>query len=157
MQFWKKAILCVFGIELLGNASGLVTFLSVNGWYDALQRPPGTPPDGVFGPVWLTVYAMVGLSLALVWHKPTEVFFKRRALRWFAFQFGLNLLWTPAFFGLQRIDLALVIIVPLLIAIGLTFRAFSPISRPAAGLLVPYLLWVGYATYLNMGFLVLNR
>ena len=156
MQFWKKALLCVFAVELLGNASGLVTFLSIDGWYDALQKPPGTPPNGVFGPVWLIVYAMMGIGLALIWHRPAETRVKRRALRWFGLQFGLNLLWTPAFFGLQRIDLALVIIVPLLLFIGLTVRATLPVSRPAALLLLPYFAWVGYATYLNLGFLVLN-
>jgi tryptophan-rich sensory protein len=157
MAFWKKALLCVLAIVLLGNASGLVTFLSVDGWYDGLQRPIGTPPNWLFGPVWLTIYAMIGLALALLWDRPTETKTKRRALRLFGLQMGLNLLWTPAFFGLQRIDLALVIIVPLVVLIALTIRAAYPISRPAACLLLPYLLWVGYATYLNVGFFVLNR
>lgn len=156
MQFWKKALLCVFAVELLGNASGLVTFFSIDGWYAALEKPSGTPPNGVFGPVWLTVYAMMGVGLALIWNQPAETRLKRRALRWFGLQFGLNLLWTPAFFGLQRIDLAFAIIVPLLLLIGLTVRATLPISRPAARLLLPYFAWVGYATYLNLGFLVLN-
>ena len=156
MQLWKKVLICVPAVVLLGNASGVVTFLSVDGWYDALQRPPGTPPDAVFGPVWLIIYAMLGVALALIWHRPIELFFKRRALKWFVFQFGLNLLWTPAFFGLQRIDLALLIIIPLLLAIGLTMRAAYPVSRSAALLLLPYFLWVGYATYLNIGFWVLN-
>jgi len=156
MQLWKKILICVLGIELLGNASGLVTFLSVDGWYDTLQRPPGTPPNGTFGPVWLVVYAMIGTALALIWHRPTELKLKRRALKWFAVQFGLNLLWTPAFFGLQRIDLALLVILPLLLAIGWAIRSAYPVSRPAAALMLPYFLWVGYATYLNVGFLVLN-
>ena len=157
MQFWKKALICVVGVELLGNASGVVTFLSVDGWYDTLQRPPGTPPNWLFGPVWTTLCAMLGLALALLWHRPTELLLKRRALKWFGIQLGLNLLWTPAFFGLQRIDLALVVIVPLLLAIGWTIRVAYPVSRPAAALMLPYLLWVGYATYLNVGFLLLNR
>lgn len=156
MQFWKKVLICIVGVELLGNASGLVTFLSVDGWYDALQRPPGTPPDWLFGPVWTTLYAMVGVAVALLWHRPTELQLKRRALKRFGLQLGLNLLWTPAFFGLQRIDLAMIVIVPLLVAIWLTIRAAYPVSRPAAFLLVPYFLWVGYATYLNAGFWFLN-
>jgi len=156
MSFWKKAMLCVLAIELLGNASGLVTFFSVDGWYASLQRPPGTPPNAVFGPVWLAIYAMIGVALALLWHCPADTRAKRRALRLFALQMGLNLLWTPAFFGLQRIDLALVVILPLLVLIALTVRAAAPISRLAATLLLPYFLWVGYATYLNIGFLLLN-
>lgn len=156
MQLWKKVLICVVAIELLGNASGLVTFLSVDGWYDALQKPPGTPPNWVFGPVWLVVYAMMGLALALLWHRPVELQLKRRALKWFGVQLGLNLLWTPAFFGMQRIDLALLVILPLLLIIGLTMRVAYPVSRRSAVLLLPYFLWVGYATYLNIGFLVLN-
>lgn len=156
MQLWKKVLICVVGVELLGNASGLVTFISVDGWYAALQRPPGTPPDWIFGPVWTTLYAMLGVALALLWHRPTELQLKRRALRWFGVQLGLNLLWTPTFFGLQRIDLAMIVIVPLLVAIGLTIRAAYPVSRPAAALFLPYFFWVGYATYLNAGFLLLN-
>lgn len=156
MRFWSKAFICVFVLELLGNASGLVTVFSMDGWYEALERPPGTPPDWLFGPVWLVLYAMMGLSLALVWERATGTRAKRGALRCFGVQFGLNLLWTPAFFGLQRIDLALLVIVPLLIMIVWTLRAFYPISRPAAGLLLPYVVWVVYAAYLNVGFLVLN-
>lgn len=156
MQFWKKALLCVLAVELLGNASGLVTFLSIDGWYAALQKPPGTPPNGVFGPVWLTVYAMIGISLALIWDRSGEAAARRRALRWFALQFGLNLLWTPFFFGLQRIDWALVIILLLLWAIVRAMRAAFLVSRAAGWLFLPYLLWVGYATYLNVGFLLLN-
>ena len=156
MQLWKKVLISVLAVVLLGNASGLVTFLSVDGWYDGLQRPPGTPPNWIFGPVWTTLYVMIGVALALLWHRPTELQLKRRALKRFGLQFGLNLLWTPAFFGLQRIDLALVVIVPLLLMVGLTIRAAYPVSRPAAVLLLPYFLWVGYATYLNVGFLMLN-
>ena len=157
MSFWKKALLCVFTVVLLGNASGLVTLFSIDGWYDALQAPPGTPPNWVFGPVWTLLYIMIGLALALLWNQPASARLKRRALRLFAYQMGLNLLWTPAFFGLQRIDLALAIILPLLVLIGLTIRAAARISRPAAALLLPYFLWVGYATYLNVGFLLFNR
>jgi len=156
MTLTRKILLSIAAVVLLGNASGLVTFLSVDGWYDQLVRPPGTPPDGTFGPVWLLIYTLLGLAVALVWHQPAEVRIKRRALRLFTLQFTLNLLWTPAFFGLQRIDLALAVILPLLLTIVLNIRAFLPIHRTAAWLLLPYLLWVGYATYLNIGFLLLN-
>ncbi|MEM0967058.1 MAG: TspO/MBR family protein [Verrucomicrobiota bacterium] len=156
MPFWKKAVICIVTIEVLGNASGLVTLFSLEGWYDSLKKPPGTPPTGTFGPVWLIIYAMMGLSLALLLSKEAQRSLKRRALTWFVVQFCLNLSWTPAFFGLQRIDLALVIIIPMLLAILMTIRSSWPVSKTAALLLLPYLLWVGYATYLNAGFLVLN-
>lgn len=156
VTFWKKAILSVLVIQLLGNASGLVTLFSVDGWYDALVRPPGTPPDALFGPVWLVIYTLVGVALARLWDASGRTVWKRRALRCFGLQFALNLLWTPAFFGLQRIDLALVVILSLLVSIALTIRYARPVDQGAAILLVPYLLWVGYATYLNIGFWLLN-
>jgi tryptophan-rich sensory protein len=156
MSFWKKVLLCVLVVELLGNISGLVTASAIGSWYEALQRPPGTPPNWLFGPVWLSLYAMIGVALALLWHRPAGTKLKRRALAFFGLQFGLNLLWSPVFFGLQQIELAAAIIVLLLCLIGLTMRLAFPISRTAAGLLLPYFLWVGYATYLNVGFWVLN-
>lgn len=156
MAFWIKALLSIFVIQLLGNASGLVTMLSVDGWYGSLVRPPGTPPDALFGPVWLIIYTLVGLSLALLWDASGRTCRKRPALRCFGLQFALNLAWTPVFFGLQRIDLALLVIFPLLLMIGLTIRYVYPVDRRAAALLIPYLIWVGYAAYLNCGFLLLN-
>lgn len=156
MAFWKKVLLSIFVIQLLGNASGLVTFLSVDGWYETLARPPGTPPDALFGPVWLVIYTLLGFALALLWDASGATGWKRRALRCFGLQFALNMLWTPAFFGLQRIDLALLVILPLFLSIGLTIYYAYPVDRRAAVLILPYLLWVGYASYLNFGFWFLN-
>jgi tryptophan-rich sensory protein len=156
MAFWKKLLLSVVTVQLLGNASGLVTFVALDGWYESLTRPPGTPPEGVFGPVWFVVYTMIGAALALLWDSPASTGPKRKALQRFALQFGLNLLWTPLFFGLQRIDLAFGLILLLLLAILLSITAAYRVRPLAALLLVPYALWVGYATYLNLGFLLLN-
>ncbi|MEM7790738.1 MAG: TspO/MBR family protein [Verrucomicrobiota bacterium] len=156
MAFWKKAVLCIIVVELLGNASGLITFLSIEGWYEDLVKPPGNPPNGVFGPVWTTLYALKGIALAMIWDSAAETHLKRPALRWFGLQFVLNLLWTPAFFGLHRIDLAFFIIVPMLFAIGMSILTFRRVNPTAAALIVPYFLWVGFATYLNAGFWILN-
>ena len=157
MKFWQKALIGVVGVLLLGNASGGVTFLSIENWYATLERPPGTPPNGVFGPVWTVLYAMMGYALALIWHLPKETEGKRCALKWFGIQMVINLMWTPAFFGFHRPGIALVIIVLLLVSIGITIVRFLPLSRWAGWLLVPYFAWVGYATYLNAGFWWLNR
>lgn len=153
---WKLAISVVVA-ELLGGLGGVVTAGSIDGWYAALEEPPGTPPNAVFGPVWSVLYACIGVSFALVWDRVPAGPAKRRALLWFAAQALLNLLWSPLFFGAQQLGWALVNIVALLVAIVGTIRAFHPLHRPAAWVLVPYLLWVGYATYLNAGFWWLNR
>lgn len=126
------------------------------GWYAGLNRPPGTPPDWIFGPVWIVLYLSIGLASALVAAMPAE----RRVRGWLlatVVQLLLNAAWTPLFFGWHRTDLSLVVIGLLLIAIITTIVLFWR-TRPLAGqLLVPYALWVGYATYLNAGFVVLNR
>jgi len=157
MKFWVKLLICILGVQLLGNASGLVTFLSLDDWYSQLQRPPGTPPDGAFGPVWFVIYCLIGISLALIWDADNPAGKKKPALSWFTVQMVFNLCWTPAFFGFQQPGWALVIIIGLLVSIGGTIRSFCQINRTAAALLTPYLLWVAYATYLNAGFWLLNQ
>lgn len=138
---------------LVGAAGGSVTASSVRGWYLTLARPPGVPPNWVFPVVWTTLYIMVGTSAWLAWRQPGH----QRALRLWGWQLLLNAFWTPAFFGLQSPALALAIILPLLGLIVLTVRAFWTLDRRASLLLLPYGLWCGYATYLNGGFLWLNR
>lgn len=157
MAFWIKALLCIFTVSILGNLSGLLTVSSIGGWYETLQRPPGTPPNAVFGPVWMLLYVMMGYALALVWHTKAEKIAKRRAYYVFAIQMILNLSWTPLFFGLHRMDIALIVIWFLVATIGVAIYLFRPVNRWASMLLVPYFFWVVYASYLNAGFLMLNR
>ena len=116
MRFWKKATLCILTVELVGNASGLVTFSSIGDWYVTLERPVGTPPNGIFGPVWTLLFGLMGYALALVLAEESGPK-RKEALRWFSVQFLLNLAWTPAFFGWHRIDWALWIIIFLIFAI----------------------------------------
>ena len=155
MKFWKKAVICILIIEVVGNASGLVSFGSIKDWYAMLERPPGTPPNGIFGPVWTLLFGLMGFALALVISEGSGRA-RRIGLRWFSIQFLLNLAWTPAFFGWHRMDIALGIIGLLIVAVAVTIRQFGKVHRIAGWLLVPYLLWVGYASYLNAGFLLLN-
>ncbi len=157
MPLWLKASLCALACVLLGGASGFVTAGSIPGWYASLERPPGTPPNAVFGPVWTLLYAMMGVAFARVWHLAPPVREKRRALSLFVAKMLLNLAWTPIFFGAHRLGLALAVILALWLAILLTILAFRRFDRSSALLLCPYLLWVGYASYLNAGFWLLNR
>jgi len=157
MSFWVKILVAVVSIEILGSASGLLSLGSIEGWYQTLDRPSGTPPNAIFGPVWTLLYAAIGTALARVWHRAPEGEDKRAALTWFAGQFALNLAWTPVFFGAHWVGLALLLILLLLAAIAETLRRFSRLDRVAGWLLCPYLLWVAYASYLNAGFWWLNR
>ncbi|MEK7953362.1 TspO/MBR family protein [Luteolibacter soli] len=157
MPLWLKIVLCILAAEILGGLGGFITASSIGSWYAALERPPGTPPNAIFGPVWTVLYAMMGIAFALIWHRAPSDSAKRRALTAFFVQLALNLAWTPVFFGAHQLAAALVIIVLLIIAIMVTIARFRRLDRLAAALLVPYLLWVCYATYLNAGFMILNR
>ena len=136
----------------LGSASGLSSLGGDDSWYQDLVKPPGTPPPWIFGPVWSILYVMMGVSVGRLIHRGG------RLVVWvFALQFVLNLLWTPVFFGKQEIAVALAIIVAICLGLAATIRMAGKSDRVAAWLLVPYLLWVSYAAYLNAGIFWLNR
>lgn len=137
---------------LVGAVDAAVTEPSVRTWYLSLARPPGTPPNWVFGPVWAVLYVMMAVAAWLVWRRAED----RRALRLWGWQLLANALWSPIFFGLHQTGVALAEMVALVLLIGLTIAAFARHSRPAALLMLPYLLWTCYAAYLNAGFWWLN-
>ena len=128
----------------------------MNAWYQELVKPYGTPPNWVFGPVWTTLYAMIVASIVIyLRNRPADAGHSVTTL--LVVHIVSNLIWTPLFFRLQSIALALVDIVILDITLALLIVAFWKVSKPASVLLWPYMLWVSYATYLNVAFLVLNR
>ncbi len=152
-------LLVACGVSL---AAGVIGSLAVGGqgfssWYAAIQKPGFTPPSWVFGPVWTALYLLMGVAAFLVWQKGLGSRVVRIALVWFLVQLALNAAWTPVFFGLQRIGLAMVVIVLLWVVIVVTMYSFFRVSRPAGMLLVPYLLWVSFATVLNASIWHLNR
>lgn len=142
----------------VGGLSGYFTSSSVAGWYRTLEAPPFAPPDWVFGPVWTALYIMMGWAAFLVASETgCTARHRRRALGLFFLQLALNFLWSLLFFGLERPDLALIDILALWIAIGLTWRQFARVARLAGWLLVPYWAWVSFAAVLNAGFWWLNH
>lgn len=136
--------------------NGVVTSLSVEDWYPSLIKPPGTPPDWVFPLVWGVLFVLMALAGWQAWRGcgPRSC---GPAMTRFGCQLGLNLGWTALFFGLRSPTLALMELPLLLAAIGVTITTFWRIAPVAALALVPYLLWVSYATYLNAGILLLNH
>jgi tryptophan-rich sensory protein len=139
---------------MVSGLGGAVTATSVGTWYQALEKPVFNPPDWVFAPVWTTLYVLIAIAGWRVWRARAAA--GRRALMVFAVQLALNLAWSFLFFGLQRIDLALVEIVILLFAILANTVVFWRIDRVAGALFVPYLLWVAYATLLTAALWRLN-
>ncbi|TVR96547.1 MAG: tryptophan-rich sensory protein [Rhodospirillales bacterium] len=127
---------------------GAVTAGSVETWYPRLIKPGFTPPDWVFGPVWTVLYVMMAVAAWLVWRR-TGFVGGRVPLGLYAVQLTLNLGWSVLFFGLRWIGVALAEIALLWVAIAATAITFGHVDRRAGWLLVPYLLWVGYATVLN--------
>lgn len=153
---WTKLLVTVIGSELAGIIGSVFTVSSIPTWYATLNRPPLSPPNWLFGPVWTTLYALMGIAAFLVWKKGLDRKDVKLALGIFLGQLVLNSLWSIIFFGLQNPGAALVEIIFLWLAIVATIIAFAKISKSAAWLLLPYLLWVSFAAYLNYSIWTLN-
>lgn len=124
-------------------------------WYAGLAKPAWNPPNEIFGPVWTVLYGIMAVAAWLVWQRGGFAV-QRRALTLFLGQLVLNAAWTPLFFGLHLLGIAFAEILLLLVLIGLTMRAFFRVNLPAGWLMVPYFLWVGFATVLNFTLWRLN-
>ena len=153
----KLVVSCAvpFLVGLMGSL--FTTADTLGNWYADLNKPFFNPPNWIFGPVWTTLYIMMGISAYLVWQKDINSKAVRIVLACFIVQLFLNAIWTPLFFGLHSPLLGLIDIVLLLNAIIVTIFAFFQISRIAALLLIPYLAWVSFATVLNASTYFLNR
>lgn len=152
------ALVISIGICLAAGAiGGLSTASSVGSWYAGLNKPSFNPPSWVFGPVWTTLYILMGLAAWLVWLRRAEHAGVKWALVIFAIQLVLNVAWSFLFFGLRSPLAAFVDLVVLWIAILATVMAFARVSSTAAALLIPYLLWVSFAGVLNFTIWQLNR
>lgn len=136
----------------LGTASGLSTVSGGGDWYAKLQKPFGNPPVWVFGPVWSLLYVLMGVALGRLIHRR-----EGSTVILFVIQFLFNLAWTPVFFGAHSIGWALVIIFGMWLFLTLTIWSAEKVDRISAWLLLPYLLWVMYATYLNAAIGWVNR
>ncbi|MET6991322.1 TspO/MBR family protein [Sediminicola arcticus] len=141
---------------LIGFLSSFATQSSINDWYVTLNKPSFNPPNWIFAPVWTLLYIMMGIAAGLVWARGFYHVWVKTALYHFGFQLLLNALWSIVFFGFQNPLMALLVIVTLLIMIVLTINWFKVVYRPAAYLMIPYLLWVGFAMVLNYKIWELN-
>lgn len=138
-----------------GSIGNLATLPNLPGWYAALEKPSFNPPNWVFGPVWTTLYVLMGIALWLVWISAKK-HSKRRAYWLFGAQLVFNALWSIVFFGLHAPWLALGVLVALFVVIVATAKEFRIFSPWAAILLIPYAAWVMFAGFLNTAIAVLN-
>jgi translocator protein len=151
----KKLIGSIVVTQLAGILGAVFTTPSISTWYATVNKPVFNPPNWIFGPVWTLLYLMMGVALYLVIIEKNSAN-KKVALKYFWIQLGLNTLWSIIFFGMQLPALALLEIVILWYMILMTIRKFLPISKTAGYLLVPYILWVSFASVLNLAIAILN-
>ncbi len=157
MRNFLKLIGSIVLCELVGIISTPFTIASIPTWYRTLNKPFFSPPNWVFGPVWTILYALMGVSLYLVRKKGIKNKKTRTAILYFMIQLTLNFLWSLIFFGLHSPVWAFVTIVFLWITILILMMKFYPLSKTAAYLLIPYIIWVSFASLLNLSIVVLNR
>ena len=146
----------IFLCQLAGIIGSVFTFQAIPGWYAQLVKPEFSPPNWVFGPVWITLYTLMGISAYMIYKKGFEKKNVKLALSFFGGQLILNALWSILFFGLQSPLSALVCIIALLLMILATMVLFWRISKNAALLMIPYVLWVSFASILNYFIWALN-
>lgn len=151
-----KLILSILLPLAIGALSGFFTVTGVGSWYQTIQKPSWNPPNWIFGPVWTSLYILMGIALYLVWKSDAAPALKRMAILLFSVQLVLNFFWSLIFFNQHAIGWALVEIIILWLAILVTIFVFARISNAAAWLLVPYISWVSFASILTYTIWKLN-
>jgi len=151
-----KLVISLVVCQCAGIIGSILTAPAIPTWYATLEKPPFTPPNWLFAPVWTTLYILMGISLFLVWRKDGKGSKYKSAFIMFFVQLILNSLWSILFFGLKIPILAFIEILILWIAILVTIFLFFQKSKLASFLLIPYILWVSFATFLNGTIMILN-
>jgi len=153
---WLLLVGCVVLCLAAGMIGSFFTFSAIPAWYATLVKPALSPPNWLFGPVWTTLYILMGAALYMVRESGASKPRVADASRWFGLQLALNTAWSIIFFGLKSMPLALLEIAVMWLVIAITMEKFRKISRNAFLLLVPYLAWVSFAMLLNASLWLLN-
>lgn len=151
-----KLMLFIAVCQLAGLIGTIFTFDAIPTWYATLNKPFFNPPNYLFGPVWTVLYTLMGISAYLIYREGTKKKDVKEALNIFWIQLILNSLWSIIFFGMKNPSLAFVEIIFMWVAILVTIIKFYKVSKTAAYLLIPYLLWVSFASILNLSIVLLN-
>jgi benzodiazapine receptor len=144
-----KLLISLIVCQSAGFIGSIFISPAIPTWYVTLNKPPFTPPNWLFSPVWIFLFVLMGISAFLVWSKGLDDKRVKTALSIFAVQLILNILWSAVFFGFRSPLAGLIEIVILWIAIWLTILNFFKVSKTAGLLLMPYILWVSFAAVLN--------
>jgi len=159
---WFKLFISIVLCEGAGIIGSIFTFSAIPAWYQTLNKPVFSPPNSVFGPVWTTLYFLMGISVYLIWASLGQTEKDRRkvaknALLFFWIHLLFNVSWSVAFFGLRSPFFGLINIVILWVLIAIVLYKFWRINKWAGALLLPYLAWVSFATILNLSIWLLNK
>ena len=150
---WTIVIAAVMTLLVLGIGGGMTT---VGSWYWNLRKPSWNPPDWIFGPAWTLILALAATAGVLAWDS-ADAAGRARIAALFVVNIVLHMLWTPLFFNMRRPDWALVEVPFLWLSVLSLMIGLAPFSSAAPWLLLPYLLWVGFAAYLNLTIVRMNR
>lgn len=150
IKSWPKLIFSILLAQSAGLIGTVFTFDAIPTWYATLVRPSFAPPNWVFGPVWTVLYTLIGISLYLIWTN------KKGSLKLFLFHLLLNAIWSPIFFGARNLGLALIVIVIMDLTLIMIIKSFYKVNKVAGLILIPYLMWISFATVLNFSFWQLN-
>jgi tryptophan-rich sensory protein len=151
-----KLVISIVVCQCAGAIGSIFTASSIPTWYATLNKPVFTPPNWLFAPAWITLYLLMAIAAFLVWRRGLHIKPVRIALILFLIQLIINVVWSVVFFGLQSILSGLIVIVILWIMILFTIIQFYKVSVAAGSLMIPYILWVTFATCLNAGIYLLN-
>lgn len=153
-SFWKPVVIAAAVAIFIGALGGTLT--DIGPWYQSLRKPSWQPPDWLFGPAWTLIFAFATVSAVYAWRNAPDRTRREWVIGLFALNGFLNVLWSTLFFALRRPDWALIEVVLLWASILLPMILFARFSRPASLYLLPYLLWVSFAAYLNLTVVRLN-
>jgi len=156
MKDWKKLLISIILCQMAGVIGSFFTTPAIKSWYLFLQKPTFAPPNWVFGPVWVTLYTLMGISLYLIWKKGLNKKEVKNAITLFLIHLVFNSLWSIIFFGLKSILGGFIEISILVILVAVIIKKFYKIDRRASYLLIPYFFWGTFATILNLNILILN-
>ena len=155
MQEWLPILVAAIAATFVAFMGAIMTTLGP--WYKNLRKPSWQPPEWLFGPAWTTIFVLTAIAGVIGWHRAPGTASLTLLLCLFAINGGLNILWSVLFFRWRRPDWALIEVVGLWASIVALMLALSPYAPHAALLLIPYLAWVSFASFLNLTIVKLNR
>jgi translocator protein len=155
MNKYLKLALCIAGPLITGAIAGIVTSGNIKSWYQTLVKPSFNPPNYLFGPVWTTLYTLMGISFFMILQSPKSRI-RTQAIYIFCIQWFLNFCWSFLFFEFHQLEIAFIEIILMWVSIFYMIYLFKMVKPTAAYLQIPYICWVSFASVLNASIMMLN-